>query len=150
MNLNNLSRVFLQLFSDVAKQGIWAHPCFVSAGWSFARYVEAWIPADAEFGGPCALLPLILHWASLPHRPAPWPRLLETLVIFGQTFIQNLWLQSCDMLQVDSKTALKLSSVRRLYMTFSALALKACQWTCWRISDWPGHRMGKRKPKIEL
>ena len=41
--------------------------------WSRAkhrRYVEAWVPPEFKYGGPCALLPLILHWASLPHRPA--------------------------------------------------------------------------------
>ena len=41
--------------------------------WSRAkhrRYVEAWMPPDYNYGGPCALLPLMLHWASLPHRPA--------------------------------------------------------------------------------
>eukprot|EP00930_Biecheleria_cincta_P006229 TRINITY_DN107212_c0_g1_i1.p1 TRINITY_DN107212_c0_g1~~TRINITY_DN107212_c0_g1_i1.p1 ORF type:complete len:159 (+),score=11.29 TRINITY_DN107212_c0_g1_i1:36-479(+) len=31
-------------------------------------YVDAWLNPD-EFGGPCALLPLMVHWASLPHRP---------------------------------------------------------------------------------
>ena len=41
--------------------------------WSRAkhrRYVEAWMPPEYKYGGPCALLPLVLHWASLPHRPA--------------------------------------------------------------------------------
>lgn len=27
------------------------------------------MPPDAEVGGPCGLLPLVIHWASLPHRP---------------------------------------------------------------------------------
>eukprot|EP00929_Paragymnodinium_shiwhaense_P015520 TRINITY_DN123623_c0_g1_i1.p1 TRINITY_DN123623_c0_g1~~TRINITY_DN123623_c0_g1_i1.p1 ORF type:complete len:622 (-),score=124.27 TRINITY_DN123623_c0_g1_i1:505-2370(-) len=40
--------------------------------WSRARhrsYVDAWMPPDLELGGPCGVLPLMLHWASLPHRP---------------------------------------------------------------------------------
>merc|ERR1711879_295322 len=40
--------------------------------WSRERhrsYIEAWLSPDFDVGGPCALLPLITHWASLPHRP---------------------------------------------------------------------------------
>lgn len=40
--------------------------------WSRDRhraYADAWLPGDFELGGPCALLPLIVHWASLPWRP---------------------------------------------------------------------------------
>lgn len=32
-------------------------------------YVDAWLPSDHELGGPCALMPLVIHWASLPWRP---------------------------------------------------------------------------------
>lgn len=41
-------------------------------GWSRDRhraYADAWLPPDDDLGGPCALLPLIVHWASLPWRP---------------------------------------------------------------------------------
>lgn len=32
-------------------------------------YADAWMPPDAALGGPCAMLPLMVHWASVPHRP---------------------------------------------------------------------------------
>lgn len=32
-------------------------------------YLDAWMPPDERVGGPCALMPLMLHWASLIHRP---------------------------------------------------------------------------------
>merc|ERR1712050_378666 len=35
----------------------------------YRSYFDAWMPPDETMGGPCALMPLMLHWASLPHRP---------------------------------------------------------------------------------
>mmetsp|Transcript_25903 Transcript_25903/g.72873 ORF Transcript_25903/g.72873 Transcript_25903/m.72873 type:complete len:599 (+) Transcript_25903:227-2023(+) len=32
-------------------------------------YMDAWIPPDADLGGPCAFMPLMIHWASVPFRP---------------------------------------------------------------------------------
>jgi len=33
-------------------------------------YMDAWLPHDNEaFGGACATMPLMIHWASVPHRP---------------------------------------------------------------------------------
>eukprot|EP00927_Polykrikos_kofoidii_P001335 TRINITY_DN10485_c0_g1_i1.p1 TRINITY_DN10485_c0_g1~~TRINITY_DN10485_c0_g1_i1.p1 ORF type:complete len:600 (+),score=59.74 TRINITY_DN10485_c0_g1_i1:65-1864(+) len=40
--------------------------------WSMEQhraYADAWLPPDDEFGGPCGMLPLMVHWASLPYRP---------------------------------------------------------------------------------
>eukprot|EP00435_Cladocopium_sp_Y103_P066031 s1517_g28.t1 len=35
-------------------------------------FVDRWMPAAPDFGGACGLLPLVLHWASLPYRPVTW------------------------------------------------------------------------------
>ncbi|CAJ1423331.1 unnamed protein product [Effrenium voratum] len=65
-----LASYFLHRSSHTASRGAGFLPL---QSWSRAkhrRYVEAWLRDEEAFGGPCALLPLLLHWASLPHRPA--------------------------------------------------------------------------------
>lgn len=54
-------------------------------------FVDRWMPAAPGFGGACGLLPLVLHWASLPYRPAlihdflahRFPSLLQELLRNG-------------------------------------------------------------------
>ncbi|CAE8638279.1 unnamed protein product [Polarella glacialis] len=41
-------------------------------GWSRDRtrsHVDAWMPKEHQFGGPCGLLPPVIHWASVHHKP---------------------------------------------------------------------------------
>eukprot|EP00747_Dinoflagellata_sp_TGD_P108074 gnl/TRDRNA2_/TRDRNA2_170309_c4_seq4.p2 gnl/TRDRNA2_/TRDRNA2_170309_c4~~gnl/TRDRNA2_/TRDRNA2_170309_c4_seq4.p2 ORF type:complete len:223 (+),score=24.34 gnl/TRDRNA2_/TRDRNA2_170309_c4_seq4:778-1446(+) len=55
--------------NDKGRRGFGALPLTT---WSRERhhgYVDAWLPPQDVLGGSCALLPLVLHWASLPWRP---------------------------------------------------------------------------------